>query len=86
MPPDPATICFGLGTDLDRSSCAAYLQLLGRPQMAETLAGRMSSQEIEQLVDLCSTLLRKHLSKQEYHDLFLRDDHHHREQADKHHE
>jgi hypothetical protein len=75
--PDPATICFGLSSDLDRSSCAAYLRLLGREPLASTLAERMDSAEIEQLVDFCTTLLRRHLSKQEYHRLFLQDDHPH---------
>lgn len=71
----PASICFGLDLDLDRRSCAAFLQLLGQPKLAETLAGRMNSGEIEQLVDHCAALLRTHLSEHEYHELFLQDNH-----------
>ena len=82
--PDPAAICFGLSTELDRSSCAAYLQLLGREPLASTLAERMDSAEIEQLVDFCTALLRRHLSKQEYHRLFLQEDHAHPEPTDNH--
>ena len=77
MTPDTATICFGLDGELDRRSCATFLKLLGQSRLAETLAGRMSSQEIEHLVGLCSSLLRQHLSKREYHDLFLQQDHYH---------
>ncbi|MBE0585409.1 MAG: hypothetical protein IH612_16820 [Desulfofustis sp.] len=83
-PPDPAAICFGLSTDLDRSSCAVYLRLLGREPLAATLAGRMDSAEIEQLIDFCTALLRRHLSKQEYHRLFLQDDHSHHEPTEDH--
>lgn len=69
--PDPAGICFGLSPELDRQSCAAYLQLLGQTDLARTLSQRLSPQEIEKLVELLASLLRTHLSKQEYHTLFL---------------
>lgn len=73
-PPDPRQICFGLSQELDTSSCALYLQLLGRKPFAETFAARLSSQEIELLVDTIGSLMRRHLSEQEYHRLFLCDD------------
>lgn len=73
---DPSKICFGLTSELDTTSCAIYLQLLGRKDFAELLATRLSSEEIEMLTDMVAGLLRKHLSKQEYHKLFLLDDHH----------
>ena len=77
--PDPAAICFGLSHELDRQSCAAYLQLLGRAELARTLSSRLSENEIEKLIDLTSGLMRKHLSKQEYHTLFLgEEEEHHR--------
>ncbi len=69
---DPGKICFGLSTEQDRISCALYLQLLGSKDCAEVLAARLSSGDINRLVDLTGTLLRKHLSKKEYHSLFLR--------------
>jgi TorA maturation chaperone TorD len=73
QPPSASAICFGLDEELDRSSCAHYLQLLGQEQLAELLSSRMSSDEIAALIDFCSKLLHRHLSKQEYHDLFLRE-------------
>ena len=76
-PPDPATICFGLSPELDRQSCAAYLQLLGRPELARTLCSRLSEEEISRLVELVSDLMRTHLSRQEYHLLFLGERHSH---------
>ncbi len=68
---DPAAICFGLSPELDKQSCSAYLQLLGQPELAQTLSARMSPEEIEKLIELTSSLMRKHLCKQEYHQLFL---------------
>ena len=48
--PDPTGICFGLNPELDRQSCALYLQLLGKPNLAQVLSERLSPQEIEDLV------------------------------------
>lgn len=71
-----ATIMFGMTPEQDRESCGTYLQMLGRKEFAETLSSRLSPEEIERLVELTSSLMRKHLSKQEYHQLFLGDNHH----------
>ena len=80
--PDPATICFGLSPELDRQSCGAYLQLLGRPELAQTLSSRLSQAEIERLIELISGLMRTHLSKHEYHSLFLGEEHSHHSSDD----
>ncbi len=76
-PPDPGAICFGLSLEQDQQSCAAYLQLLGRFEMAQTLCSRLSQEEIDQLIGLISGLMRNHLTRYEYHTLFLGDEHSH---------
>ena len=76
-PPDPGAICFGLSPELDRQSCGAYLQLLGRTELANTLCSRLSQEEIDQLIGLIGGLMRTHLSKHEYHTLFLGEEHSH---------
>jgi hypothetical protein len=81
-PPDPATICFGLSPELDRQSCSAYLQLLGRSELAQTLCARLSQKEIDQLIELISGLMRTHLSTHEYHTLFLGEEHTHHSSDD----
>ena len=73
----PSQICFGLTSELDKKSFACFLQLAGNPALAETLAQRLSSEEIENVVDMLTSLMQKHLTKQEYHQLFLLDNHHH---------
>lgn len=69
----PDKMCFGLTEDLDTESFSCFLQLAGEKKFAETLAKRLSSEEILQYVDNFTALLRKHISEEEYHSLFLKD-------------
>lgn len=71
---NPHQMCFGLSTELDRKSVAIYLQLLGRKEQAETLAERLSSAEIEELVHLTTGLMKKNMTEDEYHELFLQEE------------
>lgn len=77
MTPDASKICFGLSSELDKASCTTYFQLLGRKEFADLFADRLSSVEIETVIDMIGSLMHKHLSEQEYHQLFLLDDQHH---------
>ncbi len=77
---DPAKMCFGLTEEIDRQSFQTFLRLCGRQELAELLATRLTSEEIIQVVDSFFDLMKKHLSKNEYHQHFLLDtDHHHQE-------
>ena len=67
-------MCFGLSTELDRESLACFLQLLGRKELAETLAKRLSSAEIEKLVHFTTGLMKDNMSEDEYHELFLQEE------------
>jgi hypothetical protein len=69
----PDQMCFGLSEDLDKDSFACFLQIAGEKKFAETLAKRLNSEEILHFVDSFTGLLRKHLSEDEYHTLFLKD-------------
>jgi hypothetical protein len=81
----PEQICFGLTSELDKQSFSCFLQLAGRRELADVLASRLSSAEIESFVDSFMVLLRRHLSEDEYHLLFLRDEspHHHTSRSSK---
>ena len=71
-------ICFGLDRKTDERSLEIFLRLFCRRQLLDTLIPRLDDNEIEQVVDLFSTLMRSHLQEKEYHELFLDDhDHHH---------
>jgi len=67
----PDQICFGLNRQLDEASFSCYLQLLGRPEFADVLAERITSEEINAFIDTMTALLKKHLRGNEYHTLFL---------------
>lgn len=76
---DPGKMCFGLTEDLDRQSFSIFLRLCGQKELAELLSAKLSSEEISQFVDTFFLLLKKYLSKEEYHRYFLLDPHHHKE-------
>ena len=69
----PDQICFGLSSQLDKDSLSCFLQLAGNKEFADVFASRLSSEEIDGLVNAFMDLLRRHLSEAEYHRLFLRD-------------
>ncbi len=71
-------ICFGLNRESDERSLAIFLQLFSRDELLQTLIPRLGEDEIIQLVDQLTAVLRNHLQENEYHELFLDDpDHHH---------
>ncbi len=74
---DPDKICFGLSEELDRQSFATFLWLSGRPEFAETLSSRVTSEEIDSHITAFMALIKKHLTKQEYHRFFLLEEHNH---------
>lgn len=73
----PSQICFGLNRQLDQQSLSSFLQLAGRQEFAELLSRRLSEQEIQAFVDFFTGILKRHLSEEEYHRLFLQDEHGH---------
>ena len=73
MTMQPDQICFGLSSQLDKESLSCFLQLAGRREFADFFAGRLTSAEIDTLVESFMVLMRSHLSEDEYHRLFLQD-------------
>ncbi len=65
-------IAFGLDREIDQASLTVYLQKLSDDRLLEVLRNRLSDEEIIQIVDWMTGLLRKHLTEEEYHRLFLR--------------
>jgi hypothetical protein len=64
-------VAFGLSRDIDEASLIVYLQKISDDRVMEVLRGRLSDEEIRQIHDWITDLLRKHLSHEEYHRLFL---------------
>ena len=68
---NPQQMCFGLTLELDRESITCFLQLMGRPELAGILANRLSSEEILEITHFFTGVLKKNMSEDEYHELFL---------------
>ena len=67
-------VAFGLSREIDEASLVVYLQKFSDDQLIGVLRGRLSDEEILPTVDLIVGLLRKHLTEEEYHRLFLREE------------
>ena len=68
---------FGLDRNTDEQSLVTFLRLFSQDRLLGTLAPRMREEEIHQVVDLLTGIMRNHLSDEEYHNLFLGEEHHH---------
>jgi hypothetical protein len=73
-PPRPIDeICFGLNRATDEQSLAAFIQKFADPNVLQAMIPRMDDTEISATLDFLSQLMHKHLTKKEYHGLFLKD-------------
>jgi hypothetical protein len=64
---------FGFSREVDEQSLVFYLQKFSDDRLVERLVPRMSDDEIEQLFELMSHIMRRHLTDDEYHTYFLKD-------------
>jgi len=65
---------FGLNREIDENTVNYYLQKFSDDTLLKQLIRRLSGEELEEIFSLISRLLNKHLTKAEYHQLFLKDD------------
>lgn len=66
---------FGLYRPTDEKTVIYYLQKFSDDAMADVITKRMHDAELSTLFEMLSDLLCKYLSEDEYHALFLKDDH-----------
>ncbi len=71
---NPAEMCFGLNRATDERSLAVFLQMFTSDEMLDTLVPRLSDDDISQIVDFLTGMMKKHLQENEYHSLFLGED------------
>jgi hypothetical protein len=75
-------VAFGFSREVDEQSLKYYLQKFSEDDFMKTLIPRLEDGEIDQLFELMTQLMRKHLNDDEYHTYFLKDEghsHHHEE-------
>lgn len=70
-------VAFGFSREVDEKSLMVYLQKFSDDDLMALLVPRMSDNEIQQVFDLLTRLLRTHLKDEEYHGAFLKDPHEH---------
>ena len=66
---------FGLNRETDENTVIYYLQKFSDDALMAVLRQRLEDKDLCALFDLVSDLLRKHLSEEEYHHLFLKENH-----------
>ncbi len=65
---------FGLNRETDENTVIYYLQKFSDDALMAKIKHRLDDSELGALFDLISNLLRKHLSEEEYHALFLKEE------------
>ena len=68
-------IGFGLNRHSDMDTVIYYLQKFSDDQLMALLRDRLTDDDRQSIFDLVSGLLRRHLSEDEYHRYFLKDNH-----------
>lgn len=63
---------FGLDGETDRKTVWAYLQMFSDDRLMETLLERISEEDLSEVFELITKLLKKYLTEAEYHQLFLK--------------
>ncbi len=65
---------FGLDRETDECTVICYLQKFSDDGLMAVLRRRMSDEDLEAVFTFLGELLKKHLSEEEYHALFLKDE------------
>lgn len=65
---------YGLNRETNESTLVYYLQKFSDDELMEVLMSRLSDMEMDEMFDRISALLSKHLTEEEYHRLFLKED------------
>jgi hypothetical protein len=65
-------LAHGLDRATDLATLQVYLQKFSDDDLMAKLLPRLSGEEVDRFLDLIGQTLRRHLSPEEYHQLFLR--------------
>lgn len=69
--PHVADICFGLNRATDELSLRVFLEKCAEDSVLDVIVPRLSDTEVAGIVSFLTGVLHRHLSKKEYHRLFL---------------
>ena len=65
---------FGLNRETDENTAVYCLQKFSDDSLMEVLKQKMTDQELEEIFELISKILKKHLTEEEYHRYYLKED------------
>ncbi len=65
---------FGLDRKTDENTVVYCLQKFSDDKLMEVLKQRMTDKELEEIFNLMITILKTHLSEEEYHRYYLKED------------
>ena len=68
---DAYSIVFGFGRKTDERSLEAFIERFADKEFMKTLLPRLQDEDITDMVNFLTGIMRKHLSEKEYHRLFL---------------
>ena len=64
---------FGLDRETDENTVICYLQKFSDDKLMKHIIKLMSDEDLEEIFEVVSRMLKKYLSESEYHQLFLKD-------------
>ena len=64
---------FGYDRKTDENTIIYYLQKFSDDKLMKRIIGELSDDELEEIFNLITRLLKKNLAESEYHSLFLKD-------------
>jgi hypothetical protein len=64
---------YGMDRQTDQNTVQAYLQKFSDDNLMKTILKRMTEEDLAEVFELISKMLKKHLDEPEYHQLFLKD-------------
>ncbi len=70
---------FGADRETDENTTVYYLQKFSDDTLMEKLVKKMTDDELGEIFELVSRIMKRHLKESEYHRLFLKDEGHHHE-------
>ncbi len=65
---------FGADRETDENTVVYFLQKFSDDRLMKALVKRLSEDELSEIFYMMTRLLKEHLTNQEYHDLFLKEE------------
>ncbi len=65
---------YGLDRRSDENTLQVYLQKFSDDRLMRTILGRMTDEDLLEVFEVVSKMIKKYLSEPEYHELFLKEE------------